>query len=138
MEVQRSTFSVRLVAGLIWVVLLGAVLYFSWIPNPKLADSPILPWWLGQWADTFDRLRTGVPFVVLGGIGQAVLFPGRGVTLWLGLVLLILGVEYGQTYIPHRIFDWLDIFWAAVGSLLGQVMGAASRRYWVKRAPYKV
>lgn len=132
MEIQRPTRPFRLVIGAIWSVLLVAVLYFSWIPNPRLADDPLLPSWLGEWADTFDQLRTGVPFVFLGMLGQSYLFRQHPLPLFAGLCLFVALVEYGQTYIPRRNFDWLDIAWAVAGSAVGQSIGWGIRQIYEK------
>jgi hypothetical protein len=134
MEIQRTTVSVRFLVGAVWVALIVAVLYLSWIPNPRLADEPLLPSWLGEWADAFDQLRTGVPFVLLGMLGQSFLFSRHPLSLFIGLFLFIVLVEYGQTYIPRRNFDWLDIAWAVVGSAVGQLVGEAIHRVAVRRS----
>jgi hypothetical protein len=41
------------------------ICYLSWIPDPQLIHVSFIPSWLGEWADSFSRLRTGCPFVIL-------------------------------------------------------------------------
>lgn len=66
---------------LLWALvflLVAAVLYLSWIPDPRMRDVRLLPRGLARWADRFDTLRTAVPFVLLGGVlGWRIIRSGR-------------------------------------------------------------
>jgi hypothetical protein len=59
----------RIVALVLGLALLLSIFYFSWIPDPALERVHWLPRWIARWADHFDRLRTGVPFLFLGLLG---------------------------------------------------------------------
>ncbi|MFD2256101.1 hypothetical protein ACFSSA_05375 [Luteolibacter algae] len=108
------------------VVLLGAVFYFSWIPNPRLGELGWMPEGLGDVVDRFSRLRTGVPFVGLGLVtGFFLRRKRRPLGDWglvfLFLVCVVFTAELGQINLPRRVLDWQDILWGIVGSAVGMI-----------------
>jgi hypothetical protein len=109
-------------------VLIGIafVFYLSWLPLPRLGLLWFIPKWVARWADDQpnDSLRTAVPFIFLGGLlGVWHVTKGRlwpsWLAAWLLLVITSALAEAGQTFLPHRSFDWLDIGWGAAGAGLG-------------------
>ena len=109
---------------LIGLGLVGAIFYFSWVPDPAMQDQKWLPQWLRTWADRYDQLRTGVPLVPLGFIGGIYLAWRRSPLphwpmLWLGLSGLVLLAELGQVLLPRRRFDLMDVFWGSAGAAVG-------------------
>lgn len=116
--------------------LVAAVFYFSWIPDPSMARLDWMPPAVGRWADRFPTLRTGMPFVPLGGIVGVWLCHHRsgwrhGIIAWAGLTGIVTLAELGQLALPLRVFDLEDIFWGATGAGLGLSTIPLSR--WVRR-----
>lgn len=109
---------------LVGIGLVGAIFYFSWVPDPAMQDQKWLPQWLRTWADRYDQLRTSVPLVPLGFIGGIYLAWRRSPLphwpmLWLGLSGLVLLAELGQVLLPRRRFDLMDVFWGSAGAAVG-------------------
>jgi glycopeptide antibiotics resistance protein len=99
------------------------VFYFSWLPDPSFANQSYLPSWLIIWSDEYGRLRTAVPFLVIGFIFQYLFKPFGFFTL-LGLLLSLLIVfiaEAIQFLLPNRHPDFFDVLFAALGSNVGMV-----------------
>jgi hypothetical protein len=125
-----------------WLIALGIALifYLSWLPQPKLGLLWFMPKWLAPWVDARanDTIRTGVPFVLIGFLVSLRLVVSRRpwhwwLASWFGLVAIVMIAEVGQLFEPHRIFDWGDIMWGAVGSVVGLAgggMAAVSARIW--------
>lgn len=91
-----------------------------------------LPRFVARWADHFDRLRTGVPFLFLGLLaGRFLLRSGSPLVRWAwvagGLSLIGIVAELGQLFIPRRVCDWRDMAWAAAGSVVGLLPSAILR-----------
>ena len=107
------------------LILVILICYLSWIPDPQLIHVPFIPSWLGKWADSFTRLRTGCPFIIL-----SFLFAFNISSKYNALIsfcLLVL-VEWIQLFIPHRHFDLHDIFWGFAGILLGILLQKLYRK----------
>jgi hypothetical protein len=73
------------------------VFYLSWLPQPQLGLSWIIPAWLAKWADNpiNSTFRTSVPFFFLGLLTGLWLIRvpfsfKRHVLFWLFLVLIVL------------------------------------------------
>jgi VanZ family protein len=75
----------------------------------------------------WDKLQHFLAYAVLGGMG-VLCFPGRvsSVILVLGLVLLGIGLEVLQFYVPGRDMSLGD----GVANLLGVIFGVGSG-YWI-------
>lgn len=95
------------------------ICYLSWIPDPQLIHVSFIPSWLGKWADSFTRLRTGCPFIILSFLLSFNL--SLYYSIFLSFFLLVF-VELIQLYIPHRHFDLYDIFWGFMGILVGMML----------------
>ena len=97
------------------------VFYFSWLPNPSFKNQSYLPLFIVKWSDEFVRLRTAVPFVLIGFCLNYLLIKSQ-YARWKGLFisLIIVSVaEIGQFFLPHRFPDFMDVVFAQLGSLLG-------------------
>ncbi len=113
----------------------GLIFLLSWLPDPGLGNYKFLPDWLARWTDAQvnDNIRTAVPLVFLGFVAGGWLalkkrpFPWW-FGVWSGLVGVVLIAEIGQLFLPARNFDWGDVAWGAVGSLVG--MGMAALLAW--------
>ena len=107
-----------------FTVLFFSVFYFSWLPNPSFKTEHYLPNWLIRWTDEYGRIRTGVPFVLLGA--NAVLLRLKvfnSIKIFLGLFMLLCVAEFGQLFLPHRHFDYVDILVGSVSIGLGIFLG---------------
>ena len=111
--------------------LLISVFYFSWLPNPEIGSKSYFPKAIGHWINYYGNLRTAVPFALLGGLGEFFIKKNgtRPRLVLLGLLLLIVTVaELGQLVLPKRHFDWADIGWGAVGSVVGIAVAVGFKR----------
>ncbi len=111
----------------------GAVLYFSWIPDPAMGRVGFLPAPISEWADRHDVIRTGVAMVPVGlltGIFVGVNRGRRCVLIFgvVGVVGLVFIAELGQLLLPQRVFDWRDFGAGSVGGLCGIAAGFGSFR----------
>lgn len=100
------------------------VFYFSWLPNPSFSNQSYLPDWLIQWTDEYGRLRTAVPFLIIGFIFQYLFKPEMFFTLlgFLLSLLIIFIAEAIQFLLPNRHPDFFDVVFAAVGSVVGMFL----------------
>lgn len=88
-----------------------------------------LPRWLGHWADRNGELRTAVPFFMLSAylaieawIGFSKSCSLANLAWLLGafcLIALLTLTEVLQLVLPLRHFDWADIGFGMIGTLLG-------------------
>jgi hypothetical protein len=115
--------------GFFLLIGIGAVFYFSWLPQPDFRTISFIPGWLARWSNTHDTLRTAIPFLFLG------IYAGLWLTYskkspiwwlftWLAFVLIAIIAEVGQVFLPLRVFDLRDILWGCAGTLSG-LFGAA-------------
>ena len=132
---------------IIYIIILIVVLlifYFSWIPDPNLANVKFMPGWLSNWTDKkeFEDIRTGVPLIILGfctGLLPILRTPEnirRWFISWLVLIGVVFCAEVGQLLLPKRAFSWDDVGWGAAGALLGLSLAAIGKErfhYFWKR-----
>lgn len=105
------------------------VCYLSWIPDPDMVRIHWMPSWIARWADEYPRLRTGVPFVLLGALAGGGLVARRArfihwIGVWMLLCLWVVIAETGQLLLPHRVFDLADIAWGGAGGIAGLALAA--------------
>lgn len=101
------------------------VFYFSWISSPRFEYNYFVPKRIAVWADQHanDNLRTAVPFSFIGITLSCFLLIKKyalkiwGVA-WIAIVFIVFVAEIGQLKLPLRSFDWKDVYWGAIGSLL--------------------
>jgi VanZ like family len=111
------------------IIGVGAVFYFSWIPQPDFRKLSFIPDWLANWSNTHDTLRTGIPFIFLGLYSGLWLIYSNGSLIrwlfaWFAFVLIVVVAESGQLFLPQRVFDWRDIIWGCAGALCGLLTAA--------------
>jgi glycopeptide antibiotics resistance protein len=116
---------IAVVAALLGV---AAVLYFSWLPDPNIGSRGYFPDWLGAWINRNGNLRTAVPFVALGALGEWLVSRRRRGWVLGTLLALVLVAELGQLALPGRTFDWGDVAWALAGSVAGMALVALGKR----------
>lgn len=118
---MRLIFFLALLATGVFIVF-----YLSWLPQPDLSKIWYMPLWLGRWTNAHDTLRTAVPFIFLGLLTGGWLAQSKRpwrwwLCTWLGLVTVVAIAEFGQLFLPHRVFDWRDIAWGVIGGITGLV-----------------
>lgn len=103
-----------------------AILYLSWVSSPKLGSIGLMPRWLAEWSDASrnDTFRTAIPFVALGMFSGLFFDLKNKSKKWWIISLILNGLivflaEVGQLLRPHRVFDFKDIIWGLIGSILG-------------------
>jgi glycopeptide antibiotics resistance protein len=103
---------------------IAGVFYFSWLPNPSFSNQSYLPQWLIHWTDEYGRLRTAVPFLVIGFVFQYLFKPTTFFTLsgFLLSLLIVFIAEVFQFLLPNRHPDFFDIVFASIGSMLGMIL----------------
>ena len=103
---------------------IAGVFYFSWLPNPSFSNQSYLPAWLIQWTDEYGRLRTAVPFLLIGFIFQYLFKPSTFFTLagFLLSLIIVLIAEGIQFFLPYRFPDIFDVIFASIGSLVGMFL----------------
>lgn len=95
---------------------IGFIFYLSWLPNGKLGKETALPQYILDWSNTNFNVRTAVPFLVLGYL----LALNQKVYLAFSISLIIVCIaEAGQIYLPGRNADLKDVFYGALGALVG-------------------
>lgn len=112
------------------VLVIGAVFYFSWLPDHSFGNETYLPKWLLNWSNYYYNLRTAVPFVAVGFLLEAYtqhltlntikdtknsnFMQNIGVA-----TILVCIAEGGQFLIQKRNPDLLDVFFGILGSFIG-------------------
>lgn len=111
---------------------IGAVFYFSWLPNPDLGTETYLPYWLCDWSNYYYNLRTAVPFVAIGFLSETASRIKNPITslkknrpLFIQNISISAAVvcfaEGGQFLIQNRNPDFLDVFFGILGSGIGSL-----------------
>ena len=122
---------------LLFLVLLIAVAYFSWKPNPSIVQVAWVPRAIGLWLDEHDFTKN---FIGYGTLAFAILMAWAGPTakakerqrspassgrerkLLIGFCSLVVFLELGQLALRHRTCDWADILAGWLGGLLAWVL----------------
>jgi glycopeptide antibiotics resistance protein len=109
----------------------GAVFYFSWLPDPSLRSETYLPRWLLNWSNHYYNLRTAVPFIAVGFLLEAYAQykssnEGNNKNFNfiqnIGIAAIIACVaEGGQFLIHRRSPDLMDVFFGIIGSVIGAI-----------------
>lgn len=114
----------------IFVFVIAAVFYFSWLPDPSFKNETYLPRWLLKWSDHYYNLRTAVPFLAVGFLLEAFTQNKDSNEIdysknWnfiqnIGISTIIVCIaEGGQFLIQKRNPDLMDVFYGILGSLIG-------------------
>ncbi len=121
------------IVGVLLLLVVGVVFYFSWLSDPSFTNETYLPKWLLNWSNQYYNLRTAVPFVAFGyllgsysnmknltkmGVNENLIFIQN-----LGIACIVATVaECGQFLIKGRSPDLKDIFFGFMGSLVGALV----------------
>ena len=114
----------------IFVFVIAAVFYFSWLPDPRFKNATYLPSWLLKWSDHYYNLRTAVPFLAVGFLLEAYsrqkssneinYSKNLNFIKNLGIATIIIFIAEGaQFLIRKRNPDLMDVFYGILGSLIG-------------------
>ena len=120
--------SQKIVLSLLLVVI-AVVFYYSWLPDPSLANETYLPKWLLNWSNHYYNLRTAVPFFVVGFLlefysdeKEEIFNQKKNFIQNIGFATIIVCIaEGGQFLIQKRSPDLMDIFYGIIGSLIGSL-----------------
>ncbi|GAB3180937.1 VanZ family protein [Telluribacter humicola] len=125
---KKAIYSTLIVLGVLFIF------YFSWLPDPNIGNLPFFPAWLGKWTNSNANLRTAVPFLFIGIIGEMYIKrnstdtrQSRILALF-SLTLIVLIAELGQIFIPKRHFDIADVAWGVAGSIVGMSLCAIASK----------
>lgn len=115
------------------LLIIASVIILSWLPHSDIGNLPIFRKSVGRWINHFGNLRTAVPFVFLGILGELNLFTKwsgirKRIVLLISLILVVTIAETGQLLLPYRYFDWADIGWGFAGSIFGIFLGIFFRK----------
>lgn len=112
-------------------VLLFAVVYLSWKPNPSIAQVSWIPAALGHWFDQHDFSKNLIGYGVFGLMAFAAWsrpmhvhadypssYARRSITLLACFCALVVMLELGQLVLPYRTCDWADVLAGWTGIVL--------------------
>jgi VanZ family protein len=113
---------------ILFTLVIGIILYFSWIPDNNLAHTGLLPAWLARWTNRHGNLRTAVPYFLLGFLYEMLMHGKlntwtKRLAVWAILSILVIITEIVQLYIPGRYPSFADIFWGSTGTIGGMLAG---------------
>jgi len=116
---------------------IAIVFYLSWLPDPDIGFKPFFPKWLGKWTNDNVNIRTAVPFVFLGLIGDFS-YTDNSIQPWrrraiilTTLTIIVFLAELGQLTLPMRHFDPGDIFWGIAGAMIGISGAVALNKFFI-------
>ena len=118
---------------LLLLFVIGAVFYFSWLPDPSFKNETYLPNWILNWSNKYYNLRTAVPFIGLGFLLEAYSQQKRlneinynkyfNLLKNIGVATIIVCIaEAGQIFIQKRNQDIIDVFYGIIGSSIGALV----------------
>jgi hypothetical protein len=128
----------------VFVGLLGAVVYLSWKPEPSIYQISWMPKVLGGWFDAHDFLKNTLGYGVFGLTGFVAwcqpglhMRPARRSFLLLACFCTVAVVlELGQLALPHRVCDWSDVLAAWAGITLAWAIFRLARFFFPGRIPH--
>lgn len=116
----------------IMLLVIAAVFYYSWLPDPSFKNETYLPKWILVWSNHYYNLQTAIPFVFLGFLLESYTQQksaqernhkhNRKLNFIQNLEIATIVVciaEGGQFLIKSRNPDLMDVFYGILGSFLG-------------------
>ncbi|MEO9751276.1 MULTISPECIES: hypothetical protein [Pseudomonadati] len=104
----------------------GVAVYALWKPNTTSADLLFLPQPVVTWLDDHGDLRTMLMTIAVCSIpGMAMFrarFDSRRRAVLLALMTVLLGLEWGQRWIPTRGFSIADLLYTVLGAGCAELM----------------
>jgi VanZ like family len=105
----------------------GVIFYFALMPNVRRDVLNILPARIRSWCGTNDDLSNLLLFAILGFItfqlrirSERVNESSRG--RFAGLILLVVGLEVAQMWIPGRFSSVRDVITGSAGVFIGWLL----------------
>jgi glycopeptide antibiotics resistance protein len=115
-NVYKNLHFTKVIIYLFSFLSVGFIFYLSWLPNGMLGKETALPQWILDWSNTNFNVRTAIPFLVLGYL----LALNQKVYVAFVICLFIVCIaELGQIYLPGRNADLKDVFYGALGTIIG-------------------
>jgi hypothetical protein len=116
----------RRICQILFLPLLGVVLYLALRPQAPTHTASLLPVWLADWFDAHDNVKNAAGFCVLSWVTLRAFRRDR---TWLprswrdrlllgGLLVLIVGLEFAQIRLPGRIPDPSDVVMGLLGLIV--------------------
>ncbi len=124
----------------LFIFVIAAVFYFSWLPDPSFKDETYLPKWLLKWSDHYYNLRTAIPFLVVGFLLESYTqkkdsneidySKNLNFIQNIGISTIIVCIaEGGQFLIQKRNPDLMDVFYGILGSFIGALAFNLFKRF---------
>lgn len=123
----------RRIVQVLLLLVVGAVFYYSWLPDPNMRSESYLPGWLSRWSNRNYNFRTAVPFVALGFLLEFYSYKnGKWMDLQHRLIgfcknmvlalIVVLVAEGGQFLLKSRSPDVMDVYYGILGSTAGALL----------------
>jgi glycopeptide antibiotics resistance protein len=114
----------------ILILVIAAVFYYSWLPDPSFKNETYLPKWLLNWSNHYYNLHTAIPFVAVGFLLETYTEQLSAIEIDhnknlnfiqnLGIATIIVCIaEGGQFLIKKRNPDLVDVLYGILGSIIG-------------------
>lgn len=117
---------------LILFLVIAAIFYYSWLPDPDFKKETYLPKWLVNWSNKYYNLRTCIPFIAVGFLLEdlvqgmtSIEYFNKNLNFIQNIAISITIVcvaEAGQFLIHKRNPDLMDVFYGILGSLIGGLL----------------
>ena len=109
--------------ALAWLAGVGAVvLYVLLRPSPNALGLPLLPGSVVDWLNRYHDLRTLPMAWGYAGVPAIALWNDQRMRHWcVGVaVMVLIGGETAQIWIPTRFFTWSDIGYSVLGGIMAE------------------
>jgi VanZ family protein len=95
-----------------------------------LGQETALPQWILDWSNTYFNVRTAIPFLA---IGYLLALNQKSYVAFSICLFIVCIAEAGQLYLPGRNADLKDVFYGALGTIIGIGISKLMHRNFVLR-----